>query len=127
MKTKEQFPETWVERQLRMMNEITKEACASSQTALSYMVSAKMISLRKAKKHGYIPEPSIRKARKEVKQIEETWIERQIRLMKKATEEACASPQSALSYMVSAKMISLREAKKYGYVPELRKKRSNRD
>lgn len=60
---------------------------------------------------------------KTTEQFPETWIERQIRLMKKATAEACVSPQSALSYMVSAKMITAKEAKKYGYVQDVSDKK----
>ncbi len=54
----------------------------------------------------------------------ETWVERHLRAMKIVTDSVCTSPESVLKYMVKAKMMTIREAKKYGYVGQVTKRKS---
>jgi hypothetical protein len=46
--------ETWVERQLRAMDVIRETVSVSPQACLKFLLEANIITLREAKKHGYI-------------------------------------------------------------------------
>ena len=56
----------------------------------------------------------------------ETWVERQLRAMDVIMEKACASPEASVSYMLKAKMISAKTAKKYGYSDVVKKIKSKK-
>ena len=54
MKVKAIPNETWVEKFLSAMDLITEKACATPEASVKYMLKAKMITAKKAKKYGYM-------------------------------------------------------------------------
>ena len=56
----------------------------------------------------------------------ETWVETQLRAMDVIMEKACVSPEASVSYMLKAKIISERTAKKYGYSDVVKKMKAKK-